>query len=85
MDTKQSMQERLVAKAAEDSDFRARLLADPGSAVEEELGIKLPENLNIQVHEEGIDTAHIVLPPSSELTDQHLEMAAGGICGGWRV
>ena len=84
MDSQQSIRDQLVTKATEDNEFRARLIADPSAAIEEAFDIKLPDNLSLHIHEDGIDSAHIVLPPSSELTDESLEAAAGGFCNGWR-
>ena len=73
-----AMRERLIEKAAEDDAFRARLLADPQEAVQEELGVKIPDGFTIRVHEEAADTSHLVLPPSSQLDETALEKAAGG-------
>ena len=73
-----AMRERLIAKAAEDETFRARLLADPQKAVQDELGVKIPDGFTIKVHEEAVDTSHLVLPPSSQLDESALKQAAGG-------
>lgn len=69
----------IVEKAVEDEAFRARLLADPKAAIEEELGVTLPPGLAVEVHEEGADTAHLVLPPPrGALSDEQLARVAGG-------
>ena len=82
MDTRDSMLEKLLAKAEEDTDFRRRLLASPRSALKEAFDIEVPEDFNVEVHEEDARTAHLVLPASAELTDAQLQQAAGGIfCG----
>ena len=73
-----AMRERLIEKALEDETFRARLLADPQDAVQDELGVKIPDGFTIEVHEEAADTGHLVLPPSSQLDEAALEQAAGG-------
>ena len=73
-----AMRERLIAKAAEDGTFRARLLADPKDAVRDELGVKVPDGFTIAVHEETADTAHLVLPLSSQLDEAALAQVAGG-------
>ena len=80
METQQSSMEKLIAKAQEDADFRARLVADPSSALKEVFDIKVPEDFNILVHEDDARTAHLVLPTSPQLTDVQLERAAGGLC-----
>ena len=78
MDTQQSMLERLIAKAEEDLDFRARLKANPNSAIKEAFDIELADGFNVEVHEDDARTAHLVLPASSELTDAQLQQAVGG-------
>lgn len=84
METQDSMQQRLIDKAAEDSAFRARLLAEPREAIREALDVELPGNFDVVVHEDDVRTAHLVLPPSAELTDAQLEQAAGGFCS-WKM
>ena len=42
------------------------------------LGITLPENFIIKVHEEGAETAHLILPPKAGLNEAELQQAAGG-------
>ena len=73
-----AMRERRIEKAVEDETFRARLFADPQDAVQEELGVKIPDGFTIEVHEEAADTGHLVLPPSAELDEAALEQVAGG-------
>ena len=80
METKDSMQEKLIAKTEEDSDFRARLLINPRAALKEAFDIEIPGDFNVEVHEDDTRTAHLVLPPAAELTDAQLQQAAGG---GW--
>ena len=81
MDTPENMLQELVTKAQEDSDFRSGLLANPRSALKEAFDIELPDDFNLEVHEDDARTAHLVLPFSGELTDGQLRRAAGG--GGW--
>lgn len=73
-----AMRDRLVAKVAGDAGFRARLLADPRAAVEEELGLEIPAGFTINVHEEGAGIGHLVLPPVARLDEEDLEQVAGG-------
>ena len=89
METKDSMQEKLIARMEGDSEFRARLLTDPNAALKEAFDIDLPGDFNVEVHEDDARTAHLVLPASAELTDTQLEKAAGGeaVCffhGAWK-
>ena len=78
METPKEMRMKIVGRAAEDADFRARLLSDPKGAVEDELGISIPASMSIEVYEDDGTTAHLVLPPDSRLSEADLQMAAGG-------
>jgi hypothetical protein len=71
---------KLTHRAEIDPDFRQRLLSDTHGAVTEELGIEIPEGMNIRVVEEQPGEAVIVLPPttSDEVSDEELAGAAGG-------
>jgi Nitrile hydratase, alpha chain len=74
----------LVQRSREDENFRQRLLDDPRAAVEQELGIQVPENMEVRVVEESADTIYLVLPSASplgeggEISDQELKEVAGG-------
>ena len=78
------VERRLVERSLQDEEFRQRLLADPKAAVEEELGIQLPAEVQVRVVEETADTIYLALPTASpageggELSDQELEEVAGG-------
>ena len=78
MQTAQEMRTRIIDKAASDPDYRARLLDDPRAAVADELGVSVPDSLTIRVHEEDAGSAHVVLPPSSTLTEPELGTVAAG-------
>ena len=83
MYTQDSMQQRLIDMAEEDGAFRERLLADPRTAIRESLEVELPDDFNVVVHEDGVRTANLVLPPSTELTDAQLDHVTGGLHGNW--
>ena len=72
------MRDLLLGKAAQDADFRGRLLSDPKAAVAEALSVTLPESLTIAVHEESATSAHLVLPPRAALSDEDLQAIAAG-------
>ena len=78
MTTATELKTRILNRAAEDGDFRARLIADPRAAISAETGTTIPDGFDVVVHEDGATTAHLVLPPSPELTEAELEKAAGG-------
>jgi hypothetical protein len=81
------MERRLVQRSSEDESFRQRLLEDPKAAMEEELGTRLPEEIQVRAVEESAETIYLVLPPatssagqqeSGEISDRELEAVAGG-------
>ena len=75
------MRARSMDKAAEDRGFRTQLLADPKATISAELGVFIPEEFTIQVHEDSGTSAHLVLPPSDQLTEEDLAQVAGGNWG----
>ena len=81
MTTATEMKDRILSRADEDGDFRARLIADPRSAISAETGQTIPDGFDVMVHEDSATTAHLVLPPSPRLTEAELANVAGG--GGW--
>ena len=70
--------ERILARAAEDTEFRARLLTNPKDAMAQELGLAPAEGHEIHVHEETDTATHVVLPPRSKLTAEEREAAMTG-------
>ena len=78
MKSADEMREHLCAKAAEDQDFRARLLASPKATIQQELSVDIPEIFAIEVHEDGPTSAHLVLPPAAQLDEADLRAAQGG-------
>ena len=81
METPNEMREKVIGKASEDAEFRARLFTDPKAAIGTELGVTLPAGLTVEVHQEDTATAHIVLPPNSKLDESDLQAVAGGFFG----
>ena len=78
MQSEQDMRTHILTKAEDDSDFRARLLADPKGTVEAELGVTTPDALTFHVHEDTATDAHLVLPADKRLRQEDLEAVAGG-------
>jgi hypothetical protein len=77
------LERRIVERSLEDDSFRQRLLEDPKTSVEEELGTQLPESVQVRAVEESAQTIYLVLPPATqqegdELSDLELEAVSGG-------
>ncbi|MCC7538186.1 MAG: NHLP leader peptide family RiPP precursor [Deltaproteobacteria bacterium] len=81
--TRKDLEPKLIARAAQDPEFRKKLVADPKAVIEAELGRKLPGYLKVQVVEETTTNVVLVLPATktSELSDADLESVAGGLGG----
>ena len=76
--TTEELRADLLRKANDDPEFRGRLLADPGAALEAEYGVVIPKGFTLEVHEESATHRHVVLPASDELTQEELEAIAAG-------
>ena len=74
---------RLLRSPLLDADFRQQLIADPKSTISEELGITIPDSMNIQVHESDMQTVHLALPPDPHITEEQLEAISAGLCCCW--
>ena len=80
--TKQAIENQIYEKALKDDAFRAELLKDPKSAIENEMGVKLPDNVNIHINENTASDIYLSIPAKSsseQLTDAELT----GVAGGW--
>ncbi|GIO43003.1 NHLP leader peptide family RiPP precursor [Paenibacillus apis] len=62
--TTSALQSQVIEKAWQDPSFKAKLLANPREAIQEALGIALPEHIKIKAVEENSDEFYVVLPPS---------------------
>ncbi len=65
---------------AKSGNYREALVSDPKAVIEKHLGHPLPQGLNIEVVEERPNTLYVVAPApaNDELSDEDLEMVAGG-------
>ena len=79
MQTENEMRARVVEMAAADDGFRAQLMADPKAALRDALGVSIPDGFRVEVHEEGANVAHLVLPPGARLSESELQQAQAGI------
>ena len=73
----ETMRQQLIDKATTDKAFRERLIADPKGTISDELKVTIPDALDVEVLEDGATKAHLVLPPSAELSEADLQQAAG--------
>ena len=80
MQTAEEMRAHLTNKAAEDSAFRAQLIADPKGVMNQEFGITVPDNIEVMVHESDMRTVHLALPPDPALDEEQLEAISAGLC-----
>ena len=78
MTTATELKTRILSRAAEDGNFRARLIADPKAAISAETGQTIPDGFDVVVHEDSATTAHLVLPPTPELSEAEMANVAGG-------
>lgn len=77
---------QVIAQAAQDPGFRARVIADP-KAVFAELGLNIPPDIRIQAVQESAERYYLVLPAVQQagyharasLSDAQLESVAGGV------
>ncbi len=70
--------DRIASRAAEDSDFRARLVTNPRETIAREFGVSLDEDHEIHVHEETYSATHVVLPPRSKFSEAERKEAKAG-------
>jgi hypothetical protein len=79
----QDVSRRLAERAARDPQFRQRLIDNPRQAVQEELGLDIPGDVEITVLEETPSQVYVILPAGitsgQGLSDADLERAAGGV------
>ncbi len=54
--------QELITRAWEDESFKQELLANPRATIEKALGVSLPKDIEIYVHEQTPTKVHLVLP-----------------------
>ena len=77
------MLKQIVEKSALDTDFRQQLLEDPKTTISNELGVTIPDSMNIIIHESDMQTVHLALPPDPNITEEQLEAVSVGHCCFW--
>ncbi|WP_019635991.1 NHLP leader peptide family RiPP precursor [Paenibacillus fonticola] len=58
------LQTQVIQKAWQDPSFKAKLLADPKAAIQEALGVIIPDHIKVKTVEENSDEFYLVLPPN---------------------
>lgn len=82
--TRNSVETQVLQRAAQDAQFRQDLIQNPRHVIGTQLGVDIPQNIQIQVLEETPTTFYLVLPPAQAATGQELsEMDLAGVAGGW--
>ena len=78
---------QIIERAWSDASFKKKLLSDPKEAAAE-MGVKLPQNIDVKIWENTETDEHIVLPANpveTELSEMELEAVSGGLSKGNQV
>tara|TARA_E500000178_G_scaffold356613_1_gene436073 strand:- start:8015 stop:8293 length:279 start_codon:yes stop_codon:yes gene_type:complete len=78
MATRAQAEAVIAARAAADSSFKSKLMANPEATLAEALGAPLPDGVKVTVLEETSSQAYIVIPAGSEVSEKELAGVAGG-------
>lgn len=77
--SRKDLEIHLITRALKDENFKQELVANPKEVIEQELGTKLPKQLEIKVLEETEDTLYMVLPcnPYEGISEEELKNLVG--------
>jgi|GEM_PF-1111212 len=76
--TRKELKEQIIKKAQSDQEFKKALVENPKGAIGQ-LGVQLPEDVEVKVVEESAGVVYLVLPVNpDELTDEQLDDVTGG-------
>lgn len=80
--TRPDVEAMIAERIAADPTFRDSLVADPRGVVSELVGFDIPDMVQVVLHEESLTQIHLSIPASADISDEDLELIAGG-GGGW--
>jgi hypothetical protein len=69
-----NQQEQIIVRAWEDEEFKQNLVSNPKAAIEQELGEKFPEGVEVRVLQETANTRYLVLPPANLTAEERQEV-----------
>ena len=76
--TRSEVEALLANRMAAEPAFIEYLIADPHGALAELLGVVIPESVRVVLHEESPTEIHLTIPAPNDLTDEDLQLVAGG-------
>ena len=76
--TRADVEALLAERIAADPAFRDTLLADPRGIIGDLIGMPIPDSVHVDLHEESLTHIHLTIPASELVTDDDLELVAGG-------
>ena len=78
--------DKLFAACWRDETLKDRFLSDPRGVLAE-YGMPVPDDVEVNVVENGDDRVHITIPAAppghDHLSDEELSQVAGGTCSAW--
>ena len=76
--TREELKKEIIKKAQSDKEFKKALVDNPKGTLGQ-LGVQIPEDVEVKVVEESANVVYLVLPyKPDELTDEQLDTVAGG-------
>jgi hypothetical protein len=81
VDNQIKLYEQIFEQVRTDETFKQRFLQEPKSVLSE-MGIKIPDSVEIKIHQDTPTLKHLVIPAdlsANELSESELIMIAGGV------
>ena len=73
-----TIRQQVLGRATQSASFRARLLKDATSAIEEDSGFPVPKGLSVAAHDDPAHGLQVVVSGAAPLSDEELAGIAGG-------